>query len=227
MQPLATQANLTDRVYRAILDEILDGRLAAGEHLIQEQLAIGLGVSRQPVQQAMILLKADGLVEESGRRGMRVAPINIARVADHYELRGVLDGHAARLAAERVSEGNADTAALVERTKTRLLGQESAIKDGSIAELIRHDEAFHHAIYAFSGNTALAEIAAPTWRSVRRAMAHVLHHFKPPEEVLPEHRAILQAILDGDPAQAAALSQDHARSACERLMLPLNEGDRK
>lgn len=226
MKPLDPQVNLTDRVYRAILDEILDGKLEAGEPLIQEQLAIGLGVSRQPVQQAMILLKADGLVEEAGRRGMRVAPIDIERIAHHYELRGILDGHAARLAAQQVREGNVDKNVLTEHTQISLIGQAAAIKDGSVAELIRHDEAFHHTIYAFSGNSALAEIASPTWRSVRRAMAHVLQHFKPPEEVLLEHRAILQAILDGDAIRADALSQDHARSACNRLMLPLNEGER-
>ncbi len=157
---------------------------------------------------------------------MRVAPIDLERVAHHYELRGVLDGHAARLTAGEIRAGCVDRDALVERIQISLVGQAGAIRDGSMAELIRHDEAFHHTIYAVSGNSALAEVAAPTWRSVRRAMAHVLQHFKPPEEILFEHRAILQAILDGDAIRADALSQDHARSACNRLMLPLTEGER-
>ena len=63
---IRTAPALGEQVYQAIVDEICDGTLEAGAHLVQEQLAARFGVSRQPVQQAMALLKADGLVEEAG-----------------------------------------------------------------------------------------------------------------------------------------------------------------
>lgn len=64
--PIRTAPGLAEQVYRAVLDEICDGALAPGASLVQEQLAERFGVSRQPIQQAMALLKADGLVEEAG-----------------------------------------------------------------------------------------------------------------------------------------------------------------
>ncbi|NIR59688.1 MAG: GntR family transcriptional regulator, partial [Gammaproteobacteria bacterium] len=77
---------LAEQVYQAILDEICDGTLSPGAHLVQEQLAERLGVSRQPIQQAIALLKADGLVEEAGKRGVRVTPLDATAMRHHYEI---------------------------------------------------------------------------------------------------------------------------------------------
>lgn len=223
MQPLNVTTNLSDRVYQAILDEILDGRLAPGQHLVQEHLAASLGVSRQPVQQAMTLLKADGVVEEAGRRGLYVTAIDIDRVGNTYDLRGVLDGYAARLAARGVRDGAVDAGALSRRAAEILDASERAIASGSRAGMIRHDEAFHRTIYDFSGNPVLGQVAEPIWRFVRRAMAEVLNRAKPADDILREHHAILEAILNGCPDQAEQRAQAHTGSAADRLKSVLAE----
>ena len=87
MKILKFQPSLTDQVYDAIVDQICEGALPAGSHLVQEQLAERLGVSRQPVQQAMALLKADGMVEEVGRRGLWVTPLDADLMRHHYDIR--------------------------------------------------------------------------------------------------------------------------------------------
>src|SRR5262245_48888204 len=72
---IATAPDLTEQVYQRLLHAICDGELAAGARLTQEELAAVLGVSRQPVLQALRLLKKDGFVIDAGRRGLQVAPL--------------------------------------------------------------------------------------------------------------------------------------------------------
>ncbi|MBU0796432.1 MAG: GntR family transcriptional regulator, partial [Alphaproteobacteria bacterium] len=101
MKPITLQPQLADRVYAAILDAICDGQLEAGQRVTQEELAASLNVSRQPVIQALMLLKRQGFLEEAGRRGLRVVPLDEAAISHVYEVRGALDGLAARAAAAR------------------------------------------------------------------------------------------------------------------------------
>ena len=91
MKPLVNAPSRTEQVYHAIRESICDCSLEPGMHLVQEDLAGTLGVSRQPVQQAMLLLKNDGLVVESGGRGLFVAPIDRESMEHHYQIRLVLD----------------------------------------------------------------------------------------------------------------------------------------
>src|SRR6266436_1262331 len=103
MERLAVQPPLMERAYAAILDDICSGRLEPGQRLVQDELAERLAVSRQPVLQALLLLKRQGFLHEAGRRGLMVAPIEPVFTAHLYELRGALDGVAARGAALRCS----------------------------------------------------------------------------------------------------------------------------
>src|ERR1700750_430859 len=98
---IQVRPDFVDEVYRVLLDAISDGSLAPGVRLTQEQIAEQLAVSRSPVLQALRLLKKDGLVQDApGRRG-QVTPLSLASIAQGYDVRGVLDARAARLAAER------------------------------------------------------------------------------------------------------------------------------
>ncbi|MBC7938311.1 MAG: GntR family transcriptional regulator, partial [Chitinophagaceae bacterium] len=92
--------NLVDRVYQALVDAISSGTLASGTRLLQDDIAAKLAVSRQPVLQALRLLKSEGLVLDAPGRGVLVAPLDVAGVAHAYQVRGALDALAARLAAE-------------------------------------------------------------------------------------------------------------------------------
>ena len=91
--------SLFESVHARIRDAICDGVLKPNERLNQDQIAERLNVSRQPVNQALLLLKAQGFVTDVGRRGVRVAPLSLQLVADIYAIRGALD----RLAAARAA----------------------------------------------------------------------------------------------------------------------------
>ena len=77
MKLLETQPKLVEQVFDAILEEITSGRLRPGARVIQEQLAKELGVSRQPVQQALLLLRNQGVLQDAPGRGLQVAPLDL------------------------------------------------------------------------------------------------------------------------------------------------------
>ena len=107
MKPIATQPVLIDQVYERLVESIADGSLLPGSRIRQEELAEWLGVSRQPVSHALQLLKHQGLLTESGKRGLTVAALDAGRIVDLYQVRTSLDALAARLAAQRVKAGSA------------------------------------------------------------------------------------------------------------------------
>ena len=99
MKAIAVQPNLVEQVKNALLEEITSGKLNPGERIIQEQIAQALGVSRHPVQQALLLLKNQGVLKEASGRGLVVAPLDAEHVEDIYEMRAAIEGMACRLAA--------------------------------------------------------------------------------------------------------------------------------
>lgn len=228
MTMLEYTPSLTDQVYDTIVDEICGGRLEPGTHLVQARLAERYGISRQPVQQAMARLKADGMVEELGRRGLFVAPLDPLRMRDHYGIRAALDSWAARAVAERVRHDLDFSARLEQEGRKSLAAGIAAVEEGDVAKQVRCDNAFHFMIYSASGNAMMATTAEPHWRFLRRAMGAVLRKVESPNEIWRQHRAILDAILAGDGAAAEKLASEHALRAAERLsrvLVECEEGD--
>lgn len=218
MQPLTPVPSRTEQVYLAIRESICDCSLTPGTHLVQEDLALKLGVSRQPIQQAMLLLKNDGLVVEHGKRGLYVAPIDRETMAHHYQIRMTMDALAARLVAERVREENGFEAHLRTEGAAALEAGARACKSGDVAQAVRQDVNFHLMIYALSGNPLIASTADAHWVSLRRAMSGVLVHARRGAVVWKEHEAILAALLAGDTQASERLANDHVKDAQQALM---------
>ena len=212
---LAAPPDLAQRVYDALSDAIAAGTLAPGERVTQEGLAERFGVSRQPVLQALLLLKRQGLIVDAGRKGVMVAPLDPVHVRRLYEVRAALDGAACRLAAGRMDEG------LRARGHALLAAGDKAMAAGDPAALLAADIDFHLFLYEASGNPLFAETAAPHWRHMRRVMGAMLRGRETYEMVWREHAAILAALITGDGERAAFLATAHAHDAAERLAAPL------
>ena len=204
--------DLVDQVYRALLDAISSGSLAPGDRLTQEDIAERLAVSRQPVLQALRLLKRDGLVQDAPGRGLLVTPLDPAGIAQVYEVRGALDALAARLAAERRAVLDPK---LVDQGRRAARGKD-------IDAMIDADVAFHNALYAASGNPLIGRSAQLHWVHLRRVMGAVLQHARQREAIWDEHAAIAAAIAEGDAERATHLIDQHGRQASENLLARLH-----
>jgi len=213
LHPLPTAESLIDRTYHQLLDAIADGTLGPGQPLRQAELADTLGVSRQPVSHALHLLKRQGLVEDHGKKGLRVVPLDPARVSDLYQVREAIDATAARLAAARVAAGTADKPT-IEALKAMLAAGQAFTEATPMPVLVRADADFHRALYRLSGNHALTDMTAPMWPHLMRSMATVLLLTDYATQVWrDQHPAILNAILAGDARKAEAAAKAHAAGA--------------
>ncbi len=199
--------DLVDQVHQALLGAIADGTLAPGARLTQEEIAQQLSVSRQPVLQALRLLKQEGLVLDAPGRGVQVAPLTPEGTAAVYQVRGALDTLAARLAAERRASLDPK---LIERGRKAARGRQ-------VQAMIEADAAFHTAVYEAAGNPLIARSANLHWAHVRRAMGAVLQTSARRESVWDEHAAIAAAIAAGDAERAERLMREHDTSASEHI----------
>jgi DNA-binding GntR family transcriptional regulator len=210
MSNVQSQPTLVEQVVNAIVSEIVDGELPSNARLIQDELARAYGVSRQPVQQALLLLRDRGLVREAPGRGLIVSPIDPDFVRKLYEVRAMLDGLAARLAAKRGAErARAEGPAYLEAGR-------AAVASGSLHEQIEADMKFHAFVNELSENSLIGETTAPHWPYLRRVMGEVLRDdAQMPQTIMGEHVAILDAIMAGDGDRAEALSREHISRAAK------------
>ncbi|MGQ3673615.1 GntR family transcriptional regulator [Xanthobacter sp. TB0136] len=212
---------LVDRVYEQLVFAITARRLEPGARILQAELADQLGVSRQPVSHALQLLKKQGLVQEAGRKGLEVTPLDPQHIRNLYQVRSALDALASRLAAGRIRAGE-----IAQAEKTAL---DKIVKAGLKLDLgappidfVLADVEFHNAIYRLSGNASIVETLEPQMPHIMRAMHVVLQALDVRtlrNRVWAEHAAIADAVLSGDAdraAQAAFAHADVAGSETER-----------
>lgn len=212
MTALPAPPSRVQQVYDAIVDDICTGRLTPGTPLRQEQLAERFAVSRQPVQQALLLLRNQGMLRDFGRRGLEVAPVDVEFVRHLYGLRAVLDGYAARCAAGMLSaEESSRGFALVAE------GQ-AADREKNYARMVAADIDFHRFVTEHSGNPLLIESAGVIWRNVQRVMGELLFRGSAPKWVWEDHAAIFSAVVSGDADRAEMLARQHAEHG-EQLIL--------
>lgn len=209
---LAPAPDLVEQAHRALLDAICDGSLPPGARVTQEDLAERLAVSRQPVLQALRLLKAEGFLQDAPGRGLQVAPLDVRWVRQVYQVRGALDALAARLAAQA---GCRIDPTLIAR------GRKAAAGD-DIPAMIDADVAFHQAICRASGNPLLERITDQHWQHLRRVMGAVLQTARR-ASVWDEHEAIAEAIAAGRADAAVALTGHHNQHAADGLARGLSQ----
>lgn len=217
MKAIATQPKLVEQVQDAILAEITSGKLPPGARIIQEQIAQELGVSRHPVQQALLVLRNLGVLIDAPGRGLQVAPLDPEHVRDMYDVRAVLEGLAFRKAAER-------NAKLASRGGPALIAAgRKAVARGSVSAMIQADMAFHDFIYRLSENPLVAPAMETHWTNTQRVMGEVLMRDDKPRDIWDQHEALLAAVSAGDGQKAEALARQHIEQAAEFMVERLRQ----
>ena len=210
------------QVHEAILAEITEGKLAPGERIIQEQIAQKLGVSRQPVQQALLLLRNEGILRAAPGRGLIVAPLDLDYVQSMYEVCSVIEG----LAFRKVAEVNAEQAR--KRGPALIQAGRKAIKAGSMAAMITADMKFHDFIYELSGNPLIAPAMHSHWTYAQRVMGEMLRRDERPGDIWDQHEEMLAAVMAGEGDKAETMARQHVTQAASFMIARLrNEAKTK
>ena len=212
MKILETQPKLVEQVHKAILSEIDEGKLRPGARIIQEQIAQELGVSRQPVQQALVLLRNQGVLRDAPGRGLQVAALDLEYVQNMYDVRAVIEGLAFRKAAENYSDK------MKSRGQGLIRAGREAIKAGSVSDMIAADMDFHDFIYELSANPLVAPALEAHWTNTQRVMGEVLMRDDKPRDIWDEHEAMLATVALGDGEQAEQLARQHIQSAADFMI---------
>jgi DNA-binding GntR family transcriptional regulator len=195
---------------------ILDGQLTPGTTLRLVPLAASLGVSVQPVREALRRLEAEGLVVLIPRRGARVAELSVEDAEETYTLRVALESLCAGRAARRLADADlVELGRLFER-------MEAAERAADLPSFIDADHAFHAYLYSVSGSTRLIRMIAELQERSRRYLPSLYEAWQTVEDPLDAHRPLLAAIRDRDPVRVEALTREHMTQAGERLLAAIS-----
>lgn len=192
---------LRDRVYEALLELITTRALQPGQHLVESELAGHLGVSRQPVREALQRLNTEGWVDLRPAQGAFVHEPTEQEADQLLTVRTLLEAEAARLAAL-----NADSAGIEALEEILALGLEAVASDDVEAAVVLNAR-FHAKIMDLAGNAVLAELAAQVGRRVRWYHAPVARQRG--GRSWAEHRDLIAAVAARDEQLAGRLMREH------------------
>lgn len=203
---------MRELIFHYLRELIVNGKLAPGDHLVEEELAKGFNVSRTPIREAIRKLELEGLVKRSPRRGVVVREFTLEDIEEIYDIRSVLEGYAARLAAKNVDDER------IYKLKNLLRQMKESIKKGKGLEEMELHKKWHLILYAASNNTRL--------ESLLNDYADYLQFFrmvslqKPGRlaETIEQHELLIQAIESGDGELAEKRARDHVARGKEAFL---------
>ncbi len=207
-----TRRRLVDDATQSLREAILDGRLPGGSRLRQTELAGRLGISRTPIREALTRLGHEGLIELLPRGGVRVLRLNADDALELYDLREVLDGLAARLAAARADE------AALGRLQRALDRMADCVERRDPNHWFRAHVTFHEEIIGASANRPLGRLSSVVRLSIRQFHPLLLRTDRRLEDAYAEHRGIFEAIAAHDGETAERRARAHIASAREIVL---------
>lgn len=206
------RTSLVEEAVRVLHGAILTGRLAPGARLRQVELAAQMKISRTPLREALRKLEQEGLMTVLPGGGLRVALLDLDEAVELYEIREVLDGLAARLAAQRISASQLPAL-------SRLLAQmEECVARQDAHRWFTAHVAFHEGIFQASVNGRLQRMSSVIRLSIQRFHPVLLTTPNRLVEAHREHREVFEAIQARDPEAAERLARAHIARAREIVL---------
>jgi DNA-binding GntR family transcriptional regulator len=201
IRPVQRPAPLRQSVYDALIDLIVSGELLPGQHLVETDIARQLGVSRQPIREALHRMEAEGWVDLRPSQGAFVHVPTDSEVDELLDVRELLEAETTRLAARHA---DADGIA-----RLRALCQEGidAAQTDDISRAVEANNAFHAEIAALAGNAVLADLDGIVSRRVQWYYRLVAPYRQ--RDSWTEHVKQIEAIEAHDEDRAQALARSH------------------
>jgi len=199
-----------DVVFGTIRQGIISGRFAPGQRLVIRDLAEEIPYSRSTFREAFRRLAAEKLVSLIPNRGVAVQRLTPREMADLFDIRVLLEGQAARSAAERIGERD---------SRKRFMAMWEKVRRGDPADravFIEHNQLFHGTIVELAGNTRLPEMLDQLQIPILMHQWRTIMTRQETETSQAEHETIARAILEGRPDQAEAAMRRHVQRAKRR-----------
>jgi len=203
--------SLSRQAYQRLHDQIVTLKLSPGTPLQESALVEELDLGRTPIREALQWLACEGLVVLRPRRGAFVADISVTDLQQIFELRQVLEGYAAALAAQRATE--TDIAAL----EKALADLDAADSREDTQAHIEIDRAFHRALARSAHNKFLRSALSRLYNLNLRLWYLALERIGPMHDAVEQHRAVLEAIKEHDSQKAEAVIREHIVDFQERI----------
>lgn len=194
---------LREIVYEELRSLILTGKIKPGTRMMEIELAEDMGVSRTPIREAIRKLEKEGLVVIEPRKGAYASEVSVKDMEDILEVRANLEGLAAYLAAERMTDSEKKA---LEEIKQRF---KQAVAEGNMSDMISYDTKFHHMIVESSRNNHLIHMVEQLQELVLRFRYIYYKDFKRAEDMIPEHKRIFEEIANGNGANARFEAFNH------------------
>ena len=194
---------LREIVYEELKRQIMVGEIAPGTRMMEVELAEEMGVSRTPVREAIRKLEKEGLVTIEPRRGAYASDISAKDMVDILEVRQDLEGMAAGIAAQRITEES--------RLELESIARQykESVDSEDIEQIIRNDEAFHKYIVGLSENKTLIKMVSQVQELALRFRYIYYEDFSRFKNQPTEHQAIVDAIVRGDVNAARVKAEEH------------------
>jgi DNA-binding GntR family transcriptional regulator len=218
MEAVTPKRTLVEETYEILLNAICTGEILPGERLNQDEIAAKLDVSRQPVNSAISILKANGMVKDTGRRSVVVVRFDESLFRSIFEYRTVIEPFAVRLAGRSLTDADKRRADRVLRVG------EKALKQGALGGLVHADMMFHEMIYSWSNNRVIECSMKTNWHHIRRSMSEVLRDPEVIGSVWNQHTEIVSHLFDGRTEDAAKIMESHIRNSYEAIASAMTAG---
>ena len=209
--PHIGHVNLADKVYNRIRAAILDGAFSDRQRLVCGNIAKKFGVSATPVRESLVRLTREGFVYSIARKGTYVSSFTKKDIQNIYEIREVLEGLAARMAARSLNPE------LLIKMSQACDEYESAIKENDLNLCINNDLRFHRLLAQASGSQRLVEILTNFHLQIISIAKEGTNYWIVAPNYLSEHRSIAELISQGKAELAEERMKEHIRKGKERI----------
>lgn len=203
--------SLRGRVYNILRENILNGKYAPGDNLIEMKIAAELNVSRTPVREALRQLELEGLIESIPNKGVTVKGITVKDMEDIYKIRVLLEGLAAKLAVENIADDE------IKKLQEIYDLMEFYTAKNDINAISKLNTEFHDVIYAATKSNVLQHILKDFQFYVKWARHESLSSPGRKEEALKEHLSILEAFKNKDLEAAGVSLKIHVENSSKNL----------
>jgi len=208
---------LTEQVFAALHQGIVEGILKPGERIMEIHIADELGVSRTPVREAISKLELEGLVVTENRKGAYVKPMTIIDIKELHQIRGSLEALASKLAAQNATQEEIDDMIIYNQKF------EQAVLDNDDDGIVKYDILFHDTIYKAGRNLKLTQMISSVREQMQRLRVEYVHMISNKTPLIGQHKDIIKNIVEKNPQEAYEAAIGHIKISEDDMVRGVEE----